>query len=232
MHLTLRDVANILNVSENTVYRWISDKQLPARQVDGLYCFSSMQLFEWATLHHIDVPPKAFAQFTPENSEQVRFDSALRCCGILPDVRGENANEVVCLIVNALPLPDSFDRENLIALILAGNGLRATSIGDGIALPHPRRPIVIPGRPPAVTLCYLANPLPNESGDKEPIQTLFLKQSPTVRVHLQLLARLAYASRDEKFRQLLRRRAPAADVLNEAHHVEEAFRTMNGNGQS
>jgi len=37
--------------------------------------------------------------------------------------------------------------------------------------------------------------------------------SPTVKTHLHLLAKLAYALRDERFQDVLRRRADAAEIM-------------------
>ncbi|MCE9533497.1 MAG: PTS sugar transporter subunit IIA [Planctomycetes bacterium] len=228
MQLSLRDVAAILNVPEYTIYRWISDKQLPTRQINGQYRFNSVQLFEWATLHHIDISPRAFAQFTDEKSDQVRFDVALEVGGIIPNIQERDPAGIIRQIVAQLPLPANFDRQNLVSLIISRNGLRATSIGEGIALPHPRSPIVIPGRPPAVTLGFLEHPLPMDTVDGKPIQAIFLLQSPTVRAHLQLLARLAFAARDDRFHDLLLSRASASELLAEAHRIEESFRGTNG----
>ena len=223
MQLTFRDVAGMLNVPEDTVYRWITDKQLPAGNINGQFRFSGDQVFEWATLNHVEISPKALAMFGERSPEQIRLDAALTIGGILHDLPGGDANAVIGQIVNALPLPETFSRENLVQLIATKSCLRATAIGDGIAIPHPRLPMIIPGRPAAITLTFLSSPLANEGPDQKPIHTLFLLLAPTVRSHLQLLARLAFASRDARFRELLRRRAPAAEILGEAKRIEGEF---------
>jgi PTS system nitrogen regulatory IIA component len=221
MQLALREVAAILGVPEGAVYRWIAERELPARQVNGQYRFDGAQLLEWAALHHVAVAPRAFGRLADERAALYRFDAALEAGGVRYDVRGDGPAGVVREVVAALPLPEGFDRDGLAALIGA-RGLRATALGGGVAVPHPRRPIVVPGRPPSVTLCFLAAPVPAGDGGGE-INTLFLVLSPTARAHLQVLARIAYASQDPTFRDLLKSRAPAAELMREAHRVEEEF---------
>jgi len=48
MQLTVRDVAKLLNVAEKTIYRWISQGNLPAYRVNEQYRFPG-ELLEWAT---------------------------------------------------------------------------------------------------------------------------------------------------------------------------------------
>ena len=49
MTLTVKDIARLLSVSEKTVYRWISQGQLPAYQVHEQYRFNRAEILEWAT---------------------------------------------------------------------------------------------------------------------------------------------------------------------------------------
>ena len=46
MQLSVREVAQYLNVSEKTVYRWISEGKVPHHRVDGQYRFNRSDLLE------------------------------------------------------------------------------------------------------------------------------------------------------------------------------------------
>ena len=228
MQLTIRDVEEILHVPEETIYRWIAEKQLPARQVNGRYHFSRLALLEWATANRIEVGPQALAEPDEVPPNLPRLDDALRVGGVHTNAAGDDPAAVLGGLLAELPLPDGFDRDGLLQMLLARGGLRATSIGDGVALPHPRFPVVLPGQPAAVALCFLGKPLAVATPDGKPIDTLFLLLSPTTRAHLQLLARLVFALRDPTFRDLIRRRAPAERLLPEAARLEEGFRAFTG----
>jgi len=49
--------------------------------------------------------------------------------------------------------------------------------------------------------------------DGEPVHSVFLVISPSIPVHLRILAQLGFKLRDPALRELLQRRAPDADIL-------------------
>jgi PTS system nitrogen regulatory IIA component len=220
MDLTLRDVAAAFQVSENTVCRWVSEKNLPAQQVDGTYRFNRVQLLEWAALHRLAPGPAAFRH---DGNVLPRLDDALRAGGCVANLAANDRQGVLSALIAALPLPDDFDRDELLMLFTGREALGSTAIGEGIALPHPRHPLVIPGKPASITVCYLANPLDFAAPDQQPVHTLFAMLSPTVRTHVHLLARLLTALKDPGFRDAVRRKAPAEELVAEARRLEETF---------
>ena len=58
--------------------------------------------------------------------------------------------------------------------------------------------------------------------DGKPVHTLFLLVTPTVSVHLQMLARLAAALHDAEFKSAVLRRAPAKEILAHARRLDAA----------
>ena len=48
-------VAELLKVSEKTVYRWVNDRSLPGYRVSGQYRFNRAELLEWATAQRVNV---------------------------------------------------------------------------------------------------------------------------------------------------------------------------------
>jgi PTS system nitrogen regulatory IIA component len=52
------------------------------------------------------------------------------------------------------------------------------------------------------------------------VHTLFLLVSPTVGMHLRMLARLAAALHDPEFKSAVLRRAPAAEILAHARRLD------------
>ena len=53
MQLSVREVARLLKVSENTVYRLVDERSLPAQQINSQYFFNKAELLEWATAQRI-----------------------------------------------------------------------------------------------------------------------------------------------------------------------------------
>jgi PTS system nitrogen regulatory IIA component len=218
MNLTLRDVAAALQVPESTVLRWISEKNLPAQHVAGTYHFNRVQLLEWAAVNRQPLTGDAFRQ---NGSPLPRLDAALRAGRIVDNLPGSDLANVYRALVDILPLPPDQEREEVYQMFLGRESRGSTAIGEGLALPHPRHPIVTPGQPPSVTVCFLAQPLDLKAPDRKPVHTLLALLTPTVRVHVHLLARLISALREPGFRAALLRKDPAA-ICAEAERLEEA----------
>ncbi len=223
MQLTVRDVSKFLNVSESTVTRWIKERGLPSRHVGGHYRFHRVELLEWATAHKIRVSLQAFDDLQGDDEPVPSLLEALRAGGIFYHVKNTNKDTALRALVELLQLPEEIDRELLLQLFLAREASASTAIGDGIAVPHVRNPIVLNVVRPMVTLCFLEHPVDFGALDKKPVHVLFSLVCPTVRSHLQTLSRLSYALQDQKLKEILMRQGQAEQILGEVRRVEAAL---------
>ncbi len=223
MQLTVRDASRFLNVSEATVSRWIKQRGLPAQYVGGQYRFHRTELLEWATANRIKVSPELFDRLQSEEEPVPSLAQALEDGGIFYGVQDTNKDRAMRALVQVLPLPDGVDRELLLRLFLAREAAASTGIGDGIALPHVRNPIVLHVARPMVTLAILERPVDFEALDGKPVHVLFSLICPTTRSHLQMLARLTYALHDSGFKDAVLREARPEVILQQARRVEEAL---------
>ena len=121
---------------------------------------------------------------------------------------GASKTDVLHALVSALPLPADADREFLVSVLEAREALGSTGIGDGIAIPHVRNPIVLHVSHPFVALALLKQPVDFDALDGQPVNALFLVVSPTIPTHLRILAQLGALLRDPMLRGLLRANAP------------------------
>ncbi len=221
MELDTQTAAALLGVPENTVYRWIREQGLPAHAVDEQYHFNRAELLEWATAQGVRVSPALFAP--PANSSSsaaTGLAAALATGGIHYGVAAADKQAALAAAILRLPLPDDMDRELLLDIILARESLGSTGVGDGIAIPHVRNPIVMQIPRPLVTLCFLETPVAFDAVDGQPVHTLFTIICPAIKSHLHLLSCLAYALRHPPFADVIRRRAPQAEILAAAAAVQ------------
>ena len=142
--------------------------------------------------------------------------------GIHHDVGGTTRDGVLRAIIALLELDDEGDRETLLQLLLARDEAAVVPVGDGIAIPHVRNPIALATGEPTLTLSFLGQPVDFAAPDGRPVFALFFLVSPTTRVHLQMLAKIAYLLRDTGFREALQARAPASRLIEIARRVEGA----------
>jgi len=227
MQLTVREAARLLNLSEKTIYRWVQQGKLPASKVNDQYRFHRAELLEWATAHQISVSPEIFRQPEPEAAPSVGLANALRVGGIHGRVPGSDRVTALESVVRLLPLPEEVDRPFLLQLLLARESLGSTGMGGGIAVPHVRNPIVMHVAEPIITLCFLDKPIDFGAVDGQPVHTLFTIVSPTIRAHLSLLARLAFALRQPAFAEAIAKKRSPDTILREAAAVDRAVAMTN-----
>jgi PTS system nitrogen regulatory IIA component len=100
----------------------------------------------------------------------------------------------------------------------------STGIGKGIALPHPRNPLVQPGSGQFVALAFLEHPVGWNSLDGEQADTLLLIVSASAKEHLQTLSKINFFCRQEDFYRLLKARPQKEEILR---YIRETEKTWN-----
>lgn len=220
MKLTVKDAAGLLSVSEKTIYRWIQAGTMPAYKVNEQYRFNRAELLEWATSRRINVSAQIFEEPESERVALPSIASALRRGGIHYRVSGKTKESTLRAVVDLLPLPEEVDRAFLLSVLLTREALGSTGVGDGIAIPHVRNPIVLHVEQPIVSLCFLEQPVDFGAIDGAPVRVLFTLVTPTVRAHLHLLSRVAHLLRDATFRALVTREASRDELMPCLEEVE------------
>jgi PTS system nitrogen regulatory IIA component len=220
MQLNVRDAAKLLSVSEKTIYRWINQGALPAYRVNEQYRFNRAELLEWATSRKINVSVEIFEEPESNAAPLPRLAEALEAGGIVYRLGGSDKESVLRALVEAMRLPDEVDREFLFRVLLAREAMGSTAVGDGIAIPHVRNPVVLHVQRPSICLCFLDKPIEFGALDRQPVFALFSLISPTVRAHLHLLSRLSFALHDPGFKRAITTQASRDEIVNEIRRVE------------
>lgn len=236
MELKVRDIARLLNVSEQTVYRWVKTGSLPAHRVHDQYLFNRVEIQEWAASRKHRVSLELFA---PNGSVEAlpSLASALERGGVHYQVPGQQREAVLEAVTKLPGIPSTVNRVLLHLLLVGREALASTALGDGIAIPHPRDPLVVHVSEPFVLLCFLKEPVDFHALDGQPVRVLFTLLSPSVRQHLQMLGTLAFALHDPEFTAMLRNVAPKEAILNRVRIIESMGRagaagTAGGGGES
>jgi nitrogen PTS system EIIA component len=233
MQLSLRELTRLFGVTEQTVFHWVNDQGLPAQQINGQLWFNRAELLEWATLQKIELPAR-FLQATSNNGHKPLLSAALERGGVRSKVMGASRLDILHSVVEGMALPEGMDRELLLHVLVSRDTTGLTYLGDGLAVPHARFPIVLPLARPLLTIAYLEQAVnfaattrsgrqgfPSSAPGQAAVHTLFVLVCPTTHEHLALLARLAYALRDKEFNGLVKSKAPIEALLKRALSIEE-----------
>lgn len=220
MQLTLREAAGYLTVDEEVVRRWIKERALPVHRSNERLYLNAIELWEWAMSQGIHASRSLLEAARRSPDEVPSLSVLLEAGGIHRDVEGSDAAEVFADIVRRLPLSPDVDRDFLLAVLEAREAMGSTGIGDGIAIPHVRNPILLHIDEPFVSLCLLRTPIPFGAIDGKPVHALFLVVSPSVPSHLRILAQLGFVLRDQELRDLLKARAPSDAIMGRILMIE------------
>ena len=118
MDLSVRDSAQLLKVSEKTIYRWVKQGKLPAYRINEQYRFNRAELLEWATSQRLNVSADIFVE--PDGGGPVvTLTEALKAGGIHYRLSGADKLSVLQSLVEIMPLPEQVDRPFLLQVLLA-----------------------------------------------------------------------------------------------------------------
>jgi PTS system nitrogen regulatory IIA component len=222
MKLTVREVAKLLGVSDKTVYRWVGEGKIPVYKVNDQYRFVRSEILEWSTANRVPVSPQIFLEPEEDNKPLSKLSEALEAGRIFYRVEGHDRESVLRSVVKLLPLPADVDHDFVFELIRVREMMGSTGMGDGIAIPHPRNPLMFQSTP-SVTLCFLEQPIDFDALDGKPVFALFTILSPNMRSHIHLLSRLAFALQNQAFRSIITAQAARETILNEIRKMEASF---------
>lgn len=227
MQLSVKDAAKILNVSEKTIYRWIKQEVIPAYRINEQHRFNRAELLDWATSRRIQISPEIFQETEQSKTTLPSLSDALKTGGISYRIGGKDTSSVLRSIVDILNLPEEVDREFLYQVLMARETLGSTGIGDGIAIPHVRNPVVLHVSKPSMTLCFLDNPIDFKAIDRQPVNILFVLISPTVRAHLHMLSRLGFVLQNQNFKTALKRQTSREELMEALLNAEAGLPASN-----
>ena len=221
MQLTVRQAAAYFGVDDQTVRKWIADRDLPVHRANERLHLNAIEVWEWAIARGLPVSRRLLedARRTPEHAPPL--SELLDRGGIhLTSSAGGEKADVLAGVVARLPLPPEVDRNFLLTVLEAREAMGSTGIGDGIAIPHVRNPILLHVKRPFVSLFLLDRPVDFDAIDGKPVHALFVVVAPSVPVHLRVLAHLGHALRDSNLRRLLVDRASADRIMERIRELE------------
>lgn len=220
MQLSFRDVLEVFHVSEKEVHDWIEKKKMPFTVANEQRHFNYIALLDWALENKIKLTPEVLALGKKQKQDSGIIYESLKTGGIYYDIPGSTREEIIKAIVEVLPLPQKSNKELLVAMFIAREKLTSTGVGNGIAMPHVRNPVVLPIVRPSITLCFLKDPVDFKAIDHKPVYIVFTLLTPTVKEHMTILSRLAFCLQNSRLLEFLHARVPSEQILAEVKVLE------------
>ena len=212
MDLKIKDVAELLQVSEKTIYRWIKENKIPSMRINWQYRFNRDAINEWVLKNNISV-----AEPISDRTESARKSDIVECLkkgGIHYKVNGCTVEEILRNAVELINVPAGLDKETIVWHLLKREAMMTTALGSGIAIPHPRTPLISDISCESVSMCFLNSPVDFKALDNVPVTVLFIVLSANQPRHLQILSQISHICRKDEFIGLIRKQALREEIFD------------------
>jgi PTS system nitrogen regulatory IIA component len=226
VELRINDIVELLQVSHETVYRWIKEDRLPAYKIHNQFRFNKAEIKEWVLKNNIEVSGKILD--IGESRSPVSLTQLLERGRILHEVEGAGMIEAIKSAVSLMPLPPGTSRDEIVLSLLEREEMMPTATGKGIAIPHPRNPIVTDPESESVTMGLLKKGIRYGSVDDKPVHTIFIVLSAKPTRHLEILSRISFLCQHQEFLGLLESRAQEAAIMSHIRAMEKEWERTRG----
>lgn len=220
MDLKIKDVADLLNVSETTIRRWLVDGKIPAYRISHQYRFNRQEIESWVMRQKIGkaaepLPADNEEEANPQSlggSKQFSLYRAIHKGGVLYRVPGLTKEEIIRTTMKKIAAELNLDADGISELLLDRERLQSTALNNGIAIPH-TRDFLLNAHFDVVTVVFPEQPIEYDALDGNPVHTLFFLFASDDKRHLHLLAKTAHLTSHPETLELLQRRPPKDQLL-------------------
>ena len=132
--------------------------------------------------------------------------------GIFKNVEGNTPQEVYSKLSKMIDLPDGMTSDQVYNALCAREDVLSTAVGNGIALPHARAPIMKNEKDQRICVVYLKEPIDMKAPDERNVFVMFILLTHNSQIHLKILSTLAGLFRSAQFRKALEDHADEATL--------------------
>jgi PTS system nitrogen regulatory IIA component len=204
MDLKIKDVADLLNISETTVRRWLAEGKIPAYRINHQYRFSRGEIQNWVMSQKLGHGCSSMPLGETSHEElledegthskggikQFSLYRSIHKGGVLTEISGSSKEEIIRNATAQIARDLDLDAEVLSELLWDRERLQPTALNNGIGIPH-TRDFLLKGPQDIVSVVFPKTPIEYGALDGKPVHTLFFLFACEDKRHLHLLAKIA-----------------------------------------
>ncbi|WP_187759818.1 PTS sugar transporter subunit IIA [Thiospirochaeta perfilievii] len=190
--LTLQEVAEYLQLSDKTILKMVKSGEIPCAKIANQWRFSKVMLDDWITAKMEVIPQNDFSRLVEKEFDFIQISRLIDESSILPELKGTTGPQVITeLAENAYKNELIANKEEFIKKLLEREQITSTSIGQGIALPHLRKPCGTIVTEPKIVIGKSTEGIDFSSMDGKKTYIFLLLLSDSEVVHLKILSKLS-----------------------------------------
>lgn len=159
MNFKLKDISEMLQLPEQKVKIWVEQGKIPCYKIGGEYRFSESEINEWIITSRLKDNPDLSERLIEKSTGKLHttLTGFLENGGIYYGIEGKNVTDVINNCLNRMHIPETVHRSTLLESLLGRESMMPTALGKGIAVPHPRDPIITDVESESLSICFLIN---------------------------------------------------------------------------
>lgn len=223
---TIRTISEKLGVSEKTIYRMLTDNQIPyAVKIGGQWRFRADAIDAWI------IGQTSQNHGNRKTDTGISVHEALQQGAVLYRIHGENRDECINELLASLPYSTEFDQKALKVSLFARESLASSSM-QGIACMgiSDEQPVYTPKS--MVLLAFLEKPADFKALDRVPAEAFFLVLPANRGEQALLESRLLRLLQENSFRTAIAKQPPRHEILELILRYEERIFSKKASGRA
>lgn len=220
--MDIQEIAKLLGRDSRQIQRLAERGDIPCRKVAGEMRFNRAEVNEWLRLNmpslshqHLANMDAAITIQRDAEADEAIITPLLRIEAVEPNLAARTKNSVLKELVALAGETDLlYDAEGLLEAIIQREQLCSTAVEDGIAIPHPRRPMHYAVAEPILVIANTTTGIGFGAPDGRLTDLFFMISCLDDRHHLHVLARLCRMLHDDAFPKQLRRAKTAQQIVD------------------
>ena len=147
-----------------------------------------------------------------DNDVEVDLAQLIHRGGVFKNVEGNTPQEIYAKVSKMIDLPDGMTSDTVYNALCDREAALSTAVGNGIALPHARAPIMRDASEQRICVVYLKNPIDMKAPDEREVFVMFVLLAHNSQIHLKVLSSLAALFRNSQFKKALELRSDEATL--------------------
>ena len=221
MDLKIKDIADLFDVSDSTVLEWIDDNKIPFYKVKNQYYFNKSEINEWILKNKLAMTDKILD--FKLTTKPVSITGLIGKGAVHYHIKGTNLVDVIKNSVKIIPVPQDITKLEIESTLIERESMMTTAVGNGIAFPHPRNPVIADVDSEQISVCLLEKPVDFQAIDGKLVHTLFIIISSNSKRHLEILSKLSYLCQQADLLKLLMKKATKKTIIDFIKKVEKEW---------
>ncbi|BAE81429.1 phosphotransferase system mannitol/fructose-specific Pts IIA [Chlamydia felis Fe/C-56] len=205
MDLKLEELASLLDVSENTVRRWLEEGAIPSYRMNNEHRFNREEIEDWIlnnqVLVGLEKDEKKDEDFRDLSLKYSLYKAIYRG-GIIRDISVNNKAEALQYASSYIAEKFNLDASVLFEMLTYRESLMSTGIGGGIALPH-AKDFLLNAYYDVVVPMFLSTSIDFGALDGKPVNILFFLFASQDKSHLNLVNKIVHLGMSLEARNFL-----------------------------